>query len=80
MNVEVTVPKFGLMMQQAILASWYKQVGERIEKGKPICSIETEKVNTDVEAPDSGLVAQILADVGETVAVGAVIAIINTDG
>ena len=78
MAIDVTVPKFGLMMQEAILTNWYKQVGERVTEGEPLFSIETEKVNTDVEAPVGGVLTQIMADVGDTVAVAATIAIIDT--
>jgi len=80
MIIEVTMPKFGLMMQKAIITNWYKIPGEAVKKGEPLFSIETEKVNTDVEAPETGVLTKIMAEMGETAEVAATIAEIDTEG
>lgn len=79
MIIEVTMPKFGLMMQKAIISNWYKKPGEGVKKGEPLFSIETEKVVTDVEAPETGILTRIMVEMGETADVAATVAEINTE-
>ena len=64
-------------MQDGTIAEWLKKVGDRVEEGEPIAVIETEKVNTDLEAPESGVLKEILVQEGETVDVGTVLARID---
>ena len=64
-------------MQDGTVAEWLKKVGDRVDEGEPIAVIETEKVNTDLEAPESGVLKEILVQEGETVEVGTVLARID---
>jgi len=74
---DVELPKWGMTMQDGTVAEWLKRPGERVEEGEPIAVIETEKVNTDLEAPESGVLKEILVKQGETVDVGTVLARID---
>jgi pyruvate/2-oxoglutarate dehydrogenase complex dihydrolipoamide acyltransferase (E2) component len=74
---DVELPKWGMTMQDGTVAEWLKKVGDRVDEGEPIAVIETEKVNTDLEAPESGVLKEILVQEGETVEVGTVLARID---
>jgi pyruvate dehydrogenase E2 component (dihydrolipoamide acetyltransferase) len=73
---EVIMPKMGDAMVTGKILAWRKKHGERVTKGEPLLEIETDKVNVEVEAEQSG-VLHILAREGEVVPVGQVIAYIN---
>ncbi len=77
---EVTMPQMGVSVAEGTVVIWRKQVGERVEADETICEISTDKIDTEVPAPISGLVAEILVAVGSTVAVGVVLARIAGDG
>ncbi len=72
MITEVTVPKLGVEMTDARIVAWHRAAGERIEQGAILVTIETEKVNYDVEAPTSGVV-HIVAEADGEVPVGALL-------
>ncbi|MDR7416754.1 MAG: dihydrolipoamide acetyltransferase family protein [Armatimonadota bacterium] len=73
---EVIMPKMGDAMVTGKILAWRKKHGERVTKGEPLLEIETDKVNVEVEAEHSG-VLHILAQEGEVVPVGQVIAYID---
>ena len=75
--VPVYMPKFGMTMTHGVITQWHKQEGERIEQGQPLLSVETEKVNVDVEAPTSGTIVELSFEVDEEVEVGTVVAYIE---
>lgn len=77
---DVELPKWGMTMQDGTIAEWLKEVGEKVEEGEPIAVVETEKVNTDLEAPEAGVLKEILVQEGETVEVGTVLARIDHGG
>ena len=68
------MPKWGMSMQEGLLAQWLVAVGDVVEDGQALATVETEKVDADVEAPEAGTVVELLAEPGDTVAVGTVIA------
>jgi pyruvate dehydrogenase E2 component (dihydrolipoamide acetyltransferase) len=70
------MPKIGLTMTEGKVIEWRKAVGERIEAGEVLFVFETEKTSFDVEAPKPGFLARIIADVDETVPVGAVVGLL----
>ncbi len=74
---DVELPKWGMTMQDGTIAEWLKEVGDTVEEGEPIAVVETEKVNADLEAPESGVLREILVQEGETVNVGSVLARID---
>lgn len=72
MSIPITVPKLGLTMEEATLVSWAVAPGTQVAKGDTLFSIETDKINYDVEAEGAGFVDRTVAE-GETVVVGAVV-------
>ncbi len=79
MAVEVILPKWGLTMEDGTVVTWYKSVGDAVAEGEVLAEIETEKVETDLESPCSGILARILVEEDNTVDVGTVLAIIAGD-
>lgn len=80
MATPVVMPRMGYDMTHGKLIKWLKQVGEQVEKGEAIAEIETDKVNIDIEAFQSGILLEQLAQPGQDVAVGTPIATIGAKG
>src|SRR3954451_14760776 len=78
--VDVTMPQMGVSVAEGTIVEWRKAVGDRVERDEIICSISTDKIDTDVESPASGTVVEILVQPDETVDVGTVMARIDTGG
>ena len=74
---EVRVPVLGESVVEATVGGWLKREGERVEAGEPLVQLETEKVNVDVSADQSGVLGKIAAREGETVRPGDVLATID---
>ncbi|ABG05956.1 biotin/lipoyl attachment [Rubrobacter xylanophilus DSM 9941] len=74
---DVELPKWGMTMQDGTISRWLKKPGDRVVEGEPIAIVETEKVDTDLEAPRSGVLKAVLVQEGQTVEVGTVIARID---
>ncbi len=77
MSTEVKVPTLGESVAEATIGEWLKKPGEAVALDEPIASLETDKVAVEVGAPAAGVMGQLLAKVGDNVAVGAVIATIE---
>jgi pyruvate/2-oxoglutarate dehydrogenase complex dihydrolipoamide acyltransferase (E2) component len=78
MNIEVIMPKWGLTMEEGTLVDWIVEKGDRVEKGQIIANVETDKVVNELEAPEAGIVSQILVPSGtDEVAIGTVLCIIE---
>ncbi|WP_206879822.1 2-oxoglutarate dehydrogenase complex dihydrolipoyllysine-residue succinyltransferase [Alicyclobacillus mali (ex Roth et al. 2021)] len=73
---EVKVPSLGESIVEATIGQWLKREGDAVESGEAIAELETDKVNVEVIAEESGVLTQILKQVGDTVAIGDVIAVI----
>ena len=76
-RVEVTVPALGESVTEAVVASWFKKVGDAVEADEPLCELETDKVSVEVPAPSAGTLTEILADEGATVEASATIAVLT---
>jgi pyruvate dehydrogenase E2 component (dihydrolipoamide acetyltransferase) len=74
---QVFMPRLSDTMTEGTVSTWTKGVGDRIEKGDVIAEIETDKATMELEAYDAGVLEQILVDVGKTVPIGEVIAVIG---
>ncbi|HKS71298.1 MAG TPA: 2-oxoglutarate dehydrogenase complex dihydrolipoyllysine-residue succinyltransferase [Ktedonobacterales bacterium] len=74
MAVEITVPALGESIVEATVGRWLKQPGEPVEEGETLVELETDKVNMEVPASQSGVLARILKPQGSTVGVGDVLA------
>jgi len=77
MATEVKVPALGESVTEGTIAEWLKQPGEAVAADEPICSLETDKVAVDVPSPVAGIMSEHRVAVGDTVEVGAVIAVIE---
>lgn len=73
----IYMPKFGMTMTEGIIVQWHKQVGDPIRVGEPLVTVQTEKVDTDIESPVEGVVAELLYAVDDEAPVGEVIAVIE---
>ena len=79
MAIDIEIPSVGESVQEAVLAEWFKKDGETIQKDEVLLVIETDKVTLEVVA-EAGGVLKILIQEGETVAIGAVVGQIETEG
>ncbi|AMG73330.1 2-oxoglutarate dehydrogenase complex dihydrolipoyllysine-residue succinyltransferase [Sphingopyxis granuli] len=77
MSTEVKVPTLGESVTEATVGEWLKQPGDAVAIDEPIASLETDKVAVEVPSPVAGVMGQQVVAVGDTVAVGAVIATIE---
>jgi pyruvate dehydrogenase E2 component (dihydrolipoamide acetyltransferase) len=78
--VDVVMPQMGVSVSEGTITKWLRSEGEEIGADEPLLEISTDKVDTEVPSPASGVVQQILAQEGETVAVGTKIAVIAPEG
>jgi len=72
--VDVVMPQMGVSVSEGTITKWSKQVGDTIEADETLLEISTDKVDTEVPSPASGVVSEILVQEGETVAVGTLLA------
>jgi pyruvate/2-oxoglutarate dehydrogenase complex dihydrolipoamide acyltransferase (E2) component len=72
--VDVTMPQMGVSVAEGTVVGWRVEPGDRIEAEATIAEISTDKIDTEVPSPASGVVAEILVPIGETVEVGTVLA------
>ncbi len=74
----ISMPKLGFDMREGVLVRWVKEEGDDINKGDVLAEIETDKATVEVESSASGVVRKLLASQGDSIPIGAVIAIIGT--
>ncbi|WP_458690830.1 dihydrolipoamide acetyltransferase family protein [Nocardia tengchongensis] len=74
---EVTMPRLSDTMEEGIVAAWLKQVGDQVKAGEILAEIETDKALMELEAYEDGVLEQILAAPGTTVAIGEPIALLG---
>ena len=78
-KVELVMPKMGESIIEATILKWHKKVGDRVEQDETILEIATDKVDSEVPSPVSGVIAELLFEENAVVAVGKVIAFIATE-
>ncbi len=76
---ELVMPKLGESIMEATILGWKKNVGDRVEQDETILDIATDKVDSEVPSPVSGVITEILFKENDVVAIGAVIAYISTE-
>jgi 2-oxoglutarate dehydrogenase E2 component (dihydrolipoamide succinyltransferase) len=79
-TIDVVMPQMGVSVSEGTITKWLKQEGEPIEADESLLEISTDKVDTEVPSPGSGVVQQILVQEGETVEVGTKLAVIAPVG
>jgi 2-oxoglutarate dehydrogenase E2 component (dihydrolipoamide succinyltransferase) len=80
MSIEVRVPALGESVTEATVATWFKKPGDAVAQDEILCELETDKVSLDVPAPAAGILSEIIAQDGETVAANALLAMITAGG
>ncbi|HEY8196957.1 MAG TPA: dihydrolipoamide acetyltransferase family protein [Gemmatimonadales bacterium] len=78
-KVDVIMPQMGESIAEGTLSRWMKKVGDPIKRDEPIFEISTDKVDAEIPAPVAGVLAEIIVQEGQTVAVQTVVARIETD-
>ncbi len=79
MRREVRLPQYGMGMTEGTILEWLKQPGDEITEDDPIANVEAAKVETELEAPYTGTLLEIVVGDGETIDVGTVVAWMETD-
>src|SRR6188474_1343982 len=78
-KIDVIMPQMGESIAEGTLSKWLKKVGEPVKRDEPIFEISTDKVDAEIPAPSAGVLAEILVQEGQTVAIQTVVARIETD-
>jgi 2-oxoglutarate dehydrogenase E2 component (dihydrolipoamide succinyltransferase) len=78
--IDVVMPQMGVSVSEGTITKWLKSEGEAIQADEPLLEISTDKVDTEVPSPGTGIVQQILVQEGETVDVGTKLAVISPEG
>ena len=78
-KIDVIMPQMGESIAEGTLSRWIKKVGEPVKRDEPIFEISTDKVDAEIPAPTAGVLAEILVQEGQTVAVQTVVARIETE-
>lgn len=77
MAYKIVMPQLGLTMEEGTVTGWLKKPGEWVEKGDPLFTVETDKVEMEVEAMGKGYLGAPQIEVGKTVPVGTLLATLN---
>jgi pyruvate/2-oxoglutarate dehydrogenase complex dihydrolipoamide acyltransferase (E2) component len=77
--MEVVIPRLGSSDESdgVKILRWLKAKGDMVKKGEPLLEVETDKVNVEIEAPDSGFLSEVRAQEGDAVSFNSVVAIID---
>jgi 2-oxoglutarate dehydrogenase E2 component (dihydrolipoamide succinyltransferase) len=73
MAIEIRVPTLGESISEATVGKWFKKAGESVRLDEPLVELETDKVTLEVNAPGAGVLSEIAAETGQTVAIGALL-------
>lgn len=79
MSVDINVPSPGESVSEVTIANWLKKEGDWVEMDEPIAELESDKATFEVNATKPGILEKLLGNVGDTIAVGATLAILNAD-
>lgn len=79
-NFEIIMPKMGESIEEATITNWFVKEGDQVVEDDVLLEIATDKVDSEIPSPVAGVVKKILFKQDEVVAVGTVIAVIDTDG
>ena len=79
-DITITLPKLGESIMSATIAQWFKKVGDEVTLDEPLLEVSTDKVNSEIPSPVKGVIKEILAEVDQTLDVGAPLCVISTSG
>jgi pyruvate dehydrogenase E2 component (dihydrolipoyllysine-residue acetyltransferase) len=74
---DVIMPQMGESIAEGTVIKWYKKVGDRVERDEPLFEISTDKVDTEIPSPSTGILAEIRVTEGQTVPINTVVAVIG---
>ena len=77
---DVTLPQLGETVTEGTITQWFKNVGDVVNADEPLFEVSTDKVDTEVPSPVSGVVTEIRAAEGDTIDVGVIVAVVANDG
>src|SRR5438132_10287539 len=77
METKVIMPQMGESIFEGTITKWLKKKGEKVERDEPLFEISTDKIDSEIPAPASGVVEDILVKEGETVQINTVVAVIG---
>jgi pyruvate dehydrogenase E2 component (dihydrolipoamide acetyltransferase) len=77
MAYKIVMPQLGLTMEEGSVTSWLKKPGEFVEKGETLFTVETDKIEMEVEALGKGYLGEIQVPIGEKVPVGTLLAMLT---
>lgn len=77
-NVKISLPKLGESILSATVVQWFKKVGDRIERDEPLLEVSTDKVNSEIPSPVSGILVEILAQNDQELQVGEPLAVVSS--
>jgi len=77
MTIKVTMPQMGESVYEGTLTKWLKKVGDHVQKDEPLFEISTDKVDSEIPSPASGILSEILVQEGETIQINTTLAIIK---
>src|SRR5947208_16740413 len=80
MSVSVRMPQLGESVTEGTVTRWLKHEGDAVKADEPLLEVSTDKVDTEIPAPASGVLVRIVAKEDETVPVGAELAVIGAEG
>ncbi|MFM8350635.1 MAG: biotin/lipoyl-containing protein, partial [Actinomycetales bacterium] len=78
MTVSVTMPQLGESVTEGTVTRWLKKVGESVQADEPLVEVSTDKVDTEIPAPASGVLLEIRAQEDQTIPVGGELAVIGS--
>jgi len=78
MSIDVVLPNLGESVAEATISRWLKAIGDEVVQDEPMLEISTDKVDTEIPAPASGVLSEILFNEDDTAKVGDVVAVIRT--
>ena len=79
MAYKIIMPQLGLTMEEGSVTGWFKKPGEFVEKGDPLFTVETDKVEMEVESMGKGYLGPIQVELGLKVRVGTLLAMLTEE-
>jgi pyruvate/2-oxoglutarate dehydrogenase complex dihydrolipoamide acyltransferase (E2) component len=76
-TIEIIIPNQGLTVTEVVIAKWHRKAGDTLQKGEALLDFESDKAVIEMEASHDGLLSKIVAEEGETVAIGGIVGIIT---
>ena len=76
MITRILMPPLSETMIDGLIVRWYKQEGDAVDEGEPLYDVDTDKATVEVSAPAAGILRRILVPAGDTVPIGALLAVI----